>query len=139
MKIALILFVALACLIPDTRFANAQTSAGSGSKTERQNRASIETLGVRAPKNEEGLSGHAPGASFLAAPDSSRSPAKYLLIGAGIGAVSLGVWAGVQASHCTGTDSCMLAGPMVVLSTGAGAVLGALAGMIAYYDNQHEK
>jgi hypothetical protein len=33
----------------------------------------------------------------------------------------------------------MFAGPMVVLSTGAGAVLGALAGMIAYYDNQHEK
>jgi hypothetical protein len=139
MKIALIRFVALACLIPATRFANAQTGVGSSRNAERQNRASIETLAVQAPKNEKALSRHISGASLFAVPDSSRSPAKYLLIGAGIGAVSLGVWAGVQASHCTGTDSCMFAGPMVVLSTGAGAVLGALAGMIAYYDNQHEK
>jgi hypothetical protein len=132
-------FVALACLILNAKNGNAQTSGGSSPKTERQNSASIETLGVCAPKDEEALSVHSLGASFRVASDSSQSPAKYLLIGAAIGAVTLGVVTGVRLSHCTDSDSCGFAGPVVPLAIGAGAILGTLAGWIAYYDNQHEK
>jgi hypothetical protein len=64
--------------------------------------------------------------------DDRSNPALYFLTGAAIGAVGLGGAAAIAVSGCSETDSCMFAGPAVLVAGGVGALVGGLMGLLAY-------
>jgi hypothetical protein len=67
--------------------------------------------------------------AFAQRSESSRA-GLYFLSGAAIGALALGGYAAYELSQCS--DDCMLAGPMLGIAVGAGAVAGGLGGLIVY-------
>ena len=66
----------------------------------------------------------------VAAIDGASRPALYFLTGAAIGAVVMGVAAGIEMSKCA--DDCMLAGPMFMIAVGTGAAGGGILGLLTY-------
>ena len=126
--------IALACLAVSATIGKAQqvTSATGTHTWDGRNSASIQTLGIRAQPNDHALSAHTAPTSFVGDSATARNPAKYVVVGAAIGGVTLGGLALLQISHCARTDSCMFAGPFASVVTGAGLVLGAFVGWLAY-------
>src|SRR4051812_32727010 len=65
----------------------------------------------------------------LAGSASQSSVWTWTLIGALAGGAAAGIWAGVEIAH---SDDPMLAGPMLGIAIGGGAIVGGLAGALTY-------
>ena len=61
--------------------------------------------------------------------DGQSSLGTWVVVGALVGAVAGGIWAGIEISK---SDDPMLAGAAFAVVTGAGAVVGGLVGALAY-------
>src|SRR2546423_1760596 len=65
----------------------------------------------------------------LAGSPSQSTVWTWTLIGALAGAAAAGIWAGVEIAH---SDDPMLAGPMLGIAIGGGAIVGGLVGALTY-------